>query len=135
MQKNSWILLLIKNIWNNFNKRKSEINGVTKPELVYGVCEYMPNIEDDSEFTYFAGVEVKQFLHVYQGLINKMIPLSKYAVFAHKGPLSQLKDTYNYIYGTWLASSSYELAEIDTLEVYNLNSNEPIFDIYIPLKI
>jgi len=124
----------IKNLWNNFNIRKLEISGVIKPELVYGVCEYKPNITDESEFTYFAGVEVKQCLHVPKGFIKKTIPVSKYAVFKHKGPIFELKNTYNYIYGIWLASSGYELAELDTLEVYNLNSHEPIFDIYIPLK-
>jgi len=36
-------------------------------EGVYGVYEYMPNITDESEFTYFVAVEVKQCLNVPQG--------------------------------------------------------------------
>jgi len=96
----------------------------------------MPCISDESHFSYIAGVEVGRLNNIPQGMFLKNIPPAKYAVFTHKGPLSRLKNTYNYIYGAWLPYSGYELAELDTIEVYNINSgsDDRSFEVYIPIK-
>ena len=126
----------IKNLWNTFTSRKSEVKNVIAPNIELGICEYMPNITDESEFSYFAGVEVTDFCHVPKSMLNKTITNFKYAVFTHKGPLTMLKDTYNFIYGVWLPQSGYELAEADTIELYDnrLTTTEVEFDIHIPLQ-
>ncbi|BCN31914.1 AraC family transcriptional regulator [Anaeromicropila herbilytica] len=126
----------IKNLWDSFTSKKSEIKNILTQDTVLGICEYMPNITDESEFSYFAGVEVKDFSDIPKGMLIKIIPNSKYAVFTHKGSLSKLKDTYNFIYGVWLPQSGYELAELDTIELYDSRSNaaDSEFDIHIPLK-
>ena len=122
---------LIRNLWVDFDLRKSEINNVNSPAPLMGLCEYMPNITDTSEFTYLACVEVSCFNHIPSKMISKIIPSSKYAVFTHKGSLEGLKSTYAYIYGTWLLHSKYELAELDTIELYYDNAR---LDLYIPIK-
>lgn len=126
----------IKNLWDSFTSKKSEIKNILTQDTVLGICEYMPNITDESEFSYFAGIEVKDFSDIPKGMLIKIIPNSKYAVFTHKGSLSKLKDTYNFIYGVWLPQSGYELAELDTIELYDSRSNaaDSEFDIHIPLK-
>lgn len=126
----------IKKLWDNFNLRKSEIKNVVKQDSVLGLCEYMPDITDDSEFYYCVMTEVTDFYNTPKGMISKTIPHSKYAVFAHKGSLVELKNTYSFIYGVWLPHSGYELAELDTFELYGSNStdNEYELDIYIPLR-
>lgn len=126
----------IKNLWNTFTSRKSEVKNVIAPNIELGICEYMPNITDESEFSYFAGIEVTDFCDVPKLMLGKTITNSKYAVFTHKGPLTMLKDTYNFIYGVWLPQSGYELAEADTIELYDnrLTTAEAEFDIHIPLQ-
>lgn len=120
----------IQNLWNEFTARKEEVKCTTTTEYLLGLCEYMPNITDDSEFTYIASIEVDHFNNVPIQMITKTIPPSKYAVFTHVGPMDGLKDTYNFIHGAWLSSTTYELAELDTIECYYSDK----FDIYIPLK-
>jgi AraC family transcriptional regulator len=53
----------------------------------------------------------------------KSISGGKIAVFLHKGPYSTLHTTYQAIFGTWLPSCGYELADSPCYEVY-LNSPE-----------
>jgi AraC family transcriptional regulator len=127
---------LIRTLWDEFTSRKCEVaNAVTKEDIL-GICEYLPSITDESEFEYLAGVEVKDYDYIPDGMITKTIPLSKYAVFTHKGSVSDLKATYDNIYGKWLPLSGIELAEADTIEIYSLKDNqESTLDIYIPLQI
>lgn len=126
----------IQNLWSDFTARKEEVQCITTPDYLLGLCEYMPNITDESEFTYIASIEVDHFNNVPNQMITKTIPPSKYAVFTHVGPMDGLKDTYNFIHGAWLSSTSYDLADLDTIECYysSATDSSPKLDIYIPLK-
>jgi AraC family transcriptional regulator len=124
----------IRRLWDDFDVRKSEINNAVIPNNLLGLCEYMPDITDESEFGYITCVEVDDFSYIPKGMITKVIPPSKYAVFTHKGSIEELKNTYNYIYGAWLPYSGYQLAELDTIELYNFDNQNSILDIYIPIK-
>lgn len=129
----------IDDLWHEFNSRRVEIENTVNPNVALGLCEYMPNITDESEFSYCACVEVTDFEGIPKDITIKTIPTSKYAVFTHKGPMTGLKATYDFIYGTWLPKSDYELAERDTIEWYDsrssdLSSPDYEFDIYLPLK-
>lgn len=125
---------LIRDLWNDFNQRIPEIKNSVSCDGLLGLCEYMPDITDESKFTYIACIEVSSFNYIPDGMITKIIPHSKYAVFTHKGCLNGLKDTYKFIYGAWLPNSGYELAELDTIELYCSNNNKSMLDIYIPIK-
>ncbi len=127
---------VIHSLWTEYDLRKSEIEYTLNPFKLLGLCEYMPHISDEDHFCYIAGVEVGSLNNIPQGMFSKNIPPSKYAVFTHEGPLSRLKTTYNYIYGTWLPYSGYELAELDTIEEYNIDSggDDMSFEVYIPIK-
>lgn len=129
----------IKSLWCDFNARRSEIKNATSPDVCLGLCEYIPNLTNDSNFTYIACIEAINFSDVPNGMISKTIPHSKYAIFTHKGPLCKLKSTYAFIYASWLPNSTYELAELDTIELYDsrsadCSSPDYEFDIYIPIK-
>jgi AraC family transcriptional regulator len=124
----------IRNLWGEFNSRKIQIVNAVTPNNLLGLCEYMPDATDESEFGYIACVEVDDCGNIPEGMVAKVIPHSKYAVFTHNGPVEELKDTYSYIYGAWLPYSGYELAELDTIELYNSDNNYGVLDIYIPIK-
>lgn len=61
-----------------------------------------------------------------------------YAVFTHRGGLKDLSLTNQYIWGTWLPQSRYELAPASDLEIYpaafNPDNNESELELWIPLK-
>lgn len=122
---------MIRDLWWDFSQRKTEIVNVVDPDNLLGLCEYMPDITDESEFSYFAGIEVDESGCIPKGMMVKVIPSSKYAVFTHMGSVKDLKSTYNYIYGAWLHCSGYELVELDTIEAYGPGDK---IEIYIPIR-
>lgn len=128
--------IAIRYLWEEFSIRKLEISNAVLPAASLGICEYMPNITDEDEFDYLAGVEVTDFQSIPDGMVTKLIPKSKYAVFTHQGPIRGLKATYQSIYGVWLPNSDYELAELDTIELYDPKPGcpEDTLDIYIPIR-
>lgn len=108
----------ITELWAAFNKRWPEMECLSLSEARLGICEYYPDITDESDFSYIACTEVAQSKHFPAGMISRRVPSSKYAVFSHQGSIHHLKDTYQFIYGVWLPESGYELAELDTIEYY-----------------
>jgi AraC family transcriptional regulator len=68
-----------------------------------------------------------------------MIAGGDYAVLRHKGPYSDMKPAYEWLYGAWLPRSGREPGDSPCLEEY-LNSpretapTELLSDIYLPLR-
>lgn len=62
-----------------------------------------------------------------------------YAVLVHRGPYQNLKDTYDWLYGSWLPNSGREAADAPSFELY-LNSPENakpvdlLTEIHLPLR-
>jgi AraC family transcriptional regulator len=71
-----------------------------------------------------------QFYDVYPG---------PYAVLRHKGPYTDMRPAYRWLYGTWLPQSSREAANAPILEEYLNNPRdvapaELLTDIHLPLR-
>lgn len=122
----------INELWQAFNIRRVEVDGRPVAEPCLGICEYYPDITDDDDFTYLAGVEVNSSRPVPSGMVSRTFPGAKYAVFVREDTGYPLKDIYAYIYGVWLPQSGCELAEADTLECYRLTPGG--LEIYIPIR-
>jgi AraC family transcriptional regulator len=60
----------------------------------YGACFTISN--KDCSFRYIACVEVSDFKDVPRGMVKETVPAGKYAVYAHKGKLSSIGDTYGF---------------------------------------
>lgn len=136
-EKNNHIL--IPKLWDDYFARQKEIINRAKPYDL-GVCMPVSNEMQKShpdECFYLACTEVKDLAHVPLGMVTRTIPAGEYAVFTHKGLLSKLDHTMNYIYGSWLPKSGRKLREAPDLELYDqrfsANSEQSEFDIYIPL--
>ncbi|WOO35678.1 GyrI-like domain-containing protein [Anaerocolumna sp. AGMB13020] len=125
----------ISQLWREFHRRSDLIEISLNSDKLIGLCEYMPDITDDSEFSYMACKEVLSTDNIPTGMNAKIIPCTKYAVFTHSGTMDRLKETYDKIYGVWLPLTGRQLAEADTLEIYSLQSTDNYkLDIYVPLK-
>lgn len=132
-----------KRLWPEFSRRLDEIKnkkGKNKDwYITYGVCQEIwvdGHIQDN--FRYFAAVEVEPSTKPPEGMDLIKIEKQNYAVFTHKGGIKNLVHTNQYIWGTWLPQSGYELAPASDLEVYPSDfqppQNEVPFEIWVPLK-
>lgn len=125
-------------LWKQFNPICSTIPNRISPDAAIGLCRHIDtSFDENTNFSYIAGVEVSGFEAIPEGLATRIVPEGTYAVFTHKGPVSELAKTYNYIYSEWLPSSQYELAAHDDFEYYDSrfnNSENSEMDIYIPLN-
>ncbi len=131
-------------MWRTFNARVPEIRNLAGGIRGYGVCEVdsefdLNQFDETTESSHFIGAEVSSLAEVPGGMQTKILHGGKYAVFTHKGRLDALSMTYDYIWGTWVLCSGYEIDLRDDFEFYDerflgpdLDASE--FDIYIPIK-
>lgn len=127
---------IIPALWDKFIPRIGEINNFVSSTRTLGLCEIIENSDDS--FTYICCKEVKNFDFIPEGMIAKVVPSSRYAVFTHKGNVENLGETYDYIYGSWLPKSGYEINGVKhDFELYDErfdNSPSSEMEIYIPIK-
>lgn len=130
-------------LWPEFSKRFGEIPNKKGKDgngfVTYGVCQEIwvdGHIQD--HFKYFAAVEVEPETKAPEGMVLLKVEKQKYAIFTHRTGLKNLEHTNQYIWGTWLPQSGFELLPASDLEVYPSNfsppENEVPFEIWVPLK-
>lgn len=130
-------------LWPSFVKRIDEIHGIRGRSgdnlKTYGVCqEIWENGQIQDKFKYYAAVEVEPETVPPNGLELIHLKKQKYAIFEHRGGLQALQLTNQYIWGTWLPQSGYELAPASDLEVYPEDfrpegTDTPI-ELWVPLQ-
>ena len=100
-------------LWNSFMRQCKEIKNAVSNNLysieVYDALDYFENFSPHTEFDKWAAIEVADIDTIPEGMETITMPGGLYAVFIHKGPASKGFETYQYIHGTWLPSSSYTL--------------------------
>lgn len=132
----------ISKLWDQFNVHAGEIPH-QKPGYSLGVCmKSHPDcpLQAGDSFVYMAARPVEDVNdNIPAGMIVQKIPASRYAVFTHKGPLTDLPKTIRYIWGTWVPRNS-ELHKKDApdFELYDERFDPDTltgeFDIYIPIN-
>lgn len=136
---------IIPQLWMDFMSRLQEIKNKVNPDIAYGICESgnvdvtIENMSRDTEFNEVVCFEVSDFDDVPDGMVTRTIPDHKYAMFTHKGELSNLPQTYNYIYSEWFPKSGYDVADKFEFELYDKrfdleDQKNSEFDIYLPIK-
>jgi AraC family transcriptional regulator len=126
---------LIPQLWDQFIPRFNEVRNVTNRSAAWGVVWDRAN-----DFTYVACFEVSDASNLPDGMVTCTIPGHTYAVFTHKGDLSTLGATFDYIYKTWLPTSGKERDfTAPFLELYGedfkgADSDESIMEIWIPIR-
>jgi AraC family transcriptional regulator len=127
----------ISKLWGAANQHLDKVKNVSPEWGAIGLCTTVADAPP-GEFEYVAGLAVDKAEDVPEGFVVREVPPYQYAVFTHVGPLNTLKDTYEYIYQTWLPQSGYQLAGSIDFEHYNEDfkdfAPDSRFYIYVPVK-
>jgi AraC family transcriptional regulator len=102
-------------LWNKFLPRLGELDRV-ETHTAYGIVRLPPH---GDELEYIAACEVTPNAPVPQGMVLFELPGGQYAKFAHRGLLDRLDQTLNYIYSSWLLTSSMRHTGGCDLELYD----------------
>lgn len=87
----------------------------------------------------FGAISVDEEFVMADPMTELRLPGGRYAVMHYKGPYSDLKGAYDYLYGEWLPKSGQEAGDHPPVEIY-LNSpaevapEELLTDVCVPLK-
>jgi predicted transcriptional regulator YdeE len=104
-----------------------------------GLVEMLPEKDrgHPEEMFYIAGAEVADVESPPAGMILRVIPAGRYALFTHKGKLDGLGETMAEIYQGWLPTSGVKLREGAHLEVYDQRfmpgKDESELDVLLPV--
>jgi AraC family transcriptional regulator len=133
---------LLSKVKNEFIEMVDAIENRVNTELYYAVYDYVPEDiskeDDDINYTYFYCVEVSEYENIPAGMVKKVLPQAKYAIFNYDTKNNTLngeslsQSIYDYIDGIWLPNSGFELAETPDYEV--INENENCVAYYISIK-
>ncbi len=133
---------LISKIQSEFMKMAGIIENRVNTNVYYAVYDYDPvdicKDDDDLNYTYYYCVEVSRDEKIPEGMVKKVLPQAKYAVFTYSTKDNTLngekltQTVYDYIDGVWLPNSGFELAETSDYEA--INEEENCIDYYISVK-
>ncbi|WP_010503209.1 AraC family transcriptional regulator [Paenibacillus elgii] len=136
----------IPELWKELLNRRRELEqaGVNVKGIAYGICmaAELTNGFQWTEYTTFvemAGFEVDHTGVVPPSMSAHVIQPGRYAVFKHRGAVNLLRNSYDYIWGTWLPNSSFEIDFRDDFEQYGQDfygpdRDESVIRIHIPIK-
>jgi AraC family transcriptional regulator len=132
------------NIGNAFEKLFGwlGVRGLIGPELrSVGIYYSDPDAVAESELQSAACVALPKMndIELDKSIERKILAGGEYAVLRHKGPYSNMRSAYQWLYGEWLANSGREVADQPAFEDYLNNPREVaptelLTDIYMPLK-
>ncbi|MBU2512522.1 GyrI-like domain-containing protein [bacterium] len=135
----------IKELWSKLGEWEDQLKNIIDPCRRYGLVLYGESFAKSKEFGYLASFELK-----IDSLIDleklpfefslKVLPAARYAVFVHRGAVETIPYSYEYIYGTWLSQSEFDLAAPFDFEFYYqaydpLDADSLEFSINIPIEL
>lgn len=105
--------------WAYTNKIKNKKQLMGKEASCYGVYYDDPNITDDNNLRSDICISnTDNSVELDDGIERHQIIGGKYAVFLHKGEYSNLNETYNKIFSTYIKTNDIELRDTPIFERY-----------------
>lgn len=88
---------------------------------MFGVMYARPQNERShpDELQYIAAVPVSKTTDVPSGMVSRVIPAGRFAVFTHRGPIHQIGECVREIYREWLPNSAWRHSGIADVELYD----------------
>jgi AraC family transcriptional regulator len=104
----------IPNQWQQFAPYLGTIRSQIGRDA-FGVCF---NFDEEGKFDYMSGVTVKAGSDSPNGLVRLTVPAQKYAVFHHKGHITDIRSVIAAIWSVGLSEAGFEPVHGPTLERY-----------------
>jgi len=128
-------------LWRSFMPRRKEIQGVVSEALfslqVYPASFNFQQPDPTLPFEKWAAVEVSAFENIPEGMELFELPAGKYAVFLHRGGPARARESFAFIFTTWLPQSGYTLAPRPHFEKlddrYKHNEPDSEEELWIPI--
>lgn len=127
-------------LWQRFMPKRRDIaNQLTNDMISLQVYKYthFADFKPTNEFEKWAAVEVTDFENVPTDMETFTLSGGLYAVFDYMGS-SKYSSIFQYIYGSWLPNSEYDLDDRPHFEVigekYKNNDPSSEEEIWIPIK-
>jgi AraC family transcriptional regulator len=96
------------------------------------------NGDDEGNFDYIAGCEVSDFSGLPTAFSRLRISAQRYAVFAHRAHIAEIRRTFSTIWTKWLPESGHEAADAPGFErfddAFDSKSGQGGLEIWIPIK-
>jgi len=131
-----------KELWQGFMPLRAMIDNNVGSELysveIYNDTGFFKKFNPAKKFEKWAAIQVKDFSAIPNLMESFVIPKGLYAVFHFIGKGREAQETYQYIYGSWIPNSDYELDDRphfalmgDKYKNEDPNSEE---ELWIPIK-
>ena len=124
-------------LWESFLLNMDQIDRKVDPQVSYGIGRPTGG---GIHFSYMACLEVESPPDsIPTDMVCTSVPKGTYAVFPYHGPSQNIPKLANYIYGSWLPTTSYQLNFGVEIEVYDerwrKNDEEEMgVEIWVPIK-
>jgi AraC family transcriptional regulator len=129
-------------LWKDFMSRKNEIKNNIGTDLfsmqLYDASLTFTNFNLNTSFEKWAAIEVTDFNSIPAEMESYTLPGESYAVFPYKGSPKDFAPTFQYIFGTWLPNSIYQVDNRPHFEIlgekYKNDDPDSEEEIWIPIK-
>ena len=129
-------------LWKGFMSRKKEVKNNIGTDLfsmqVYDASLTFTNFKLNTSFEKWAAIEVTDFTIIPTRMESYTLQGGLYAVFLYKGSPKDFAPTFQYIFGTWLPNSTYQVDNRPHFEIlgekYKNDDPDSEEDIWIPIK-
>lgn len=121
-------------LWEKLMRDESRIKSKVG-DRSYGACIMIS--PEECSFRYIAGFEVEDFRNVPKNMKREKLPAAKYAVFQHRGKLSEIGKTYWQIQSEALPNAGLRERGF-WLEAYgkefDAESDDSVMDIWVAVE-
>ena len=129
-------------LWQSLMIGRKRIKNNVSTDLislqVYDKSMHFEDFTPETEFEKWAVIEVTNLDGVPEGMETHLLTGGLYAVFKHKGLSSDFPKTVQYIFGTWLPQSIYELDQREHFEIlgekHRRNDPSSEEEVWIPIQ-
>jgi len=121
-----------------FSQRGHEIPHMVNPNVMYEVHVEHDETAQTGEYEVFAGIEVTRLEEMPVELVIKVLPPTRYAIFALHG--AEIASDWNQMMADWLAQSGYQRAHRYGFQRYDErfqgveNMEESVLEAWVPVK-
>ncbi|MEZ5174505.1 MAG: GyrI-like domain-containing protein [Bacteroidia bacterium] len=127
-------------LWRTFMPRRNEIvHSISEDMISMAVYPkaFFDKFNPSVSFVKWAAIEVKDLDTIPDGMESFVIPAGLYAVFHYRG-LNTDHSVYDYIFGTWIPASEFQVDDRPHFEVlgakYKNNDPNSEEEIWIPVR-